>query len=268
MFTVTGNIFAQISGNTTLTGGMNAAALANIESNTNLTLNAAGSVSLLGGSIAGAVARISSSFGKNLVFGERGVTGTGGVAIAEFRQFGFEDHEIVVHSGKNITLNANSRVYNDGNGKTTALAINDLYVNGDALIQNIGTGQLNIFSGVSSFFNDTSKVLAGGGDIAIVVDNNFPTPPEVGLGRFVASSGFEVLSPGKVRIFTAIRSQNMIQSVLNGNTFIPGIEYFNTATVKWKIWYFSPLGGMPYTVFYKEFVPIPVLPTIVIDSKF
>ena len=103
--------------------------------------------------------------------------------------------------------------------------------------------------------------------LILVVDNNFPTAPFIGPGQFILGAGGSI-SAGvgiPVRIYTARRSQNSINNVINGTPFVPGPFDVDSSTEQWSIYY--PDGtyeGEAFKLYYKEpqvIPPPPVNPT-------
>jgi len=96
-----------------------------------------------------------------------------------------------------------------------------------------------------------------GGDLTLVVDNQFPAPPLFGNGRFASVAGSSVLSTsggsfGLLRIFTALQNLNSIFGTLNGQAFFPGTIFANSALEQWQTYFPSLFGGAPFTIFYKD----------------
>jgi hypothetical protein len=56
-----------------------------------------------------------------------------------------------------------------------------------------------------------------------------------------------------MRIYTAIRSQNQINGLINGAPFIPGALFVNTNEEMWATYYpGGAYGGGPFTIYYKD----------------
>jgi hypothetical protein len=101
--------------------------------------------------------------------------------------------------------------------------------------------------------------------LTLVVDNNFPTAPNVGPGQFVLDAGGLVTAGmnTEVRIYTARRSQNTIDEMINGAMFTPGAFGVDTATEQWKVYYpGGTYGGDAFNLYYKEPQIIPPAPPI------
>lgn len=147
--------------------------------------------------------------------------------------------------GKNIFLQGTS-VFNEG------------YIEND-------TGNLELIAAENIEINPFGRIeTLGLGDVTLVVDNQAPQVPSIGEGAFGLSSfGFVATGGGPLRIFTAKRSQNVINGAgnLNGATFVPGTLFVNTTTEKWSTYFPSSFGGEPFTIFYKNGATAP-LPTI------
>jgi len=98
---------------------------------------------------------------------------------------------------------------------------------------------------------DTGSV-AGGVQVQMVTDNQFPSPPLLGPGAFFLDAGGTVTAGGSLRIFTSRQSQNSILGLLNGSFFTPGTLFVDTNQEQWCTYYPSSFGGTPFTIFYKE----------------
>ncbi len=100
----------------------------------------------------------------------------------------------------------------------------------------------------------------GTGNITLVADQNPPTPPNIGTGRFVLDPSASLLtSGGLLRIFTARPSQNIVQGSLNG-IVDPATGGNPSPTEQYSTFYNTFIGGfgVPYTIFYKIGGPAPV----------
>ncbi len=130
-------------------------------------------------------------------------------------------------------------------------------------------GDLLIIAGKNLFILPDAAVAAEGtspSSLTLVCDNDFPHPHGIGPGEFqLLTGGTITASVGTpIRIFTAKREQNLITTSINGNAFIPGPEFENSATEEWGVYYFNSFGGDPFTIFYKNtnIVPQPVTPAL------
>jgi hypothetical protein len=137
----------------------------------------------------------------------------------------------------------------------------------------ISLGRLsNIFSvGSSIFVQAQNNVSVGstsnigtfmpplpGATLVIVVDNQAPAPPAIGLGGFSLANGGAIngFFSMPTQIFTARRSQNTIAGTINGMNFSPNpAAGVDTNTEHWSVYFPNAFIGAPpeeYTIFYKE----------------
>jgi hypothetical protein len=93
------------------------------------------------------------------------------------------------------------------------------------------------------------------GQVSLVVDNDFPSPSGIGPGQFIKDADAMITTSGPLRIFTARRTQNSIQGLINGVAFVPGPLFVNSATERWGVYFYDPFGGHPFTIFYKDEIP-------------
>lgn len=253
-----GDITGYIGGSLNLNGGVGVGSLSEINAGKNLTFQTIGAINLTAGIGVGAVAELVSVAGNLNVLAMGPITLTGSpAALAEILNLGGKQGSITVSTFQDIFLNNNSLIENNGDGSTTLDANNNITLSGNATVKNQGSGALSSFSGVSTFLRDTS-LMQSIGTLTIVVDNLFPVPPGIGPGAFVLDAGATITTPTLLRIFTATRSQNQINGLINFVPYIPGIEFVDSATEIWNTYYPSDLGGTPFTIFYKDFIPVPV----------
>jgi filamentous hemagglutinin family protein len=126
-------------------------------------------------------------------------------------------------------------------------------------------GDLSILAGDSISF-DSASFVSSKGNVALVVDNNFSTPPEIGPGAFVYPNGAS-LSAGNgktMRIYTAMQGQNMMGSAarINGLTYKPSLEFVDTNQEFWGVYdpevpaptpsAPDPDGSFHFTIYYKN----------------
>jgi len=97
--------------------------------------------------------------------------------------------------------------------------------------------------------------------LALVVDNDFPTFPGIGPGRFRLQAGGIVETTLKtgIQIFTARQSQNTIQGTLiSGGSpvtgFTPGPLFANIPPERWGVYYPNSFlyPNQIFTIFYKD----------------
>jgi filamentous hemagglutinin family protein len=248
----------------TIQGGLAMNTPSDFNANGKMEVLAKGNITLNAGPAINAGALMNATGGPFLVVsrGEINLTGTS-LSPAAFTN---ENDRFQVEATNDINILSNSTFRNNGNGTSLVYSGNNLTLNNLGSIINFGTGSMTVFAGVSLFAQMGSLISTNTGAMALVVDNNYPTPPGIGNG-FVyqdASSSFDSAG-GTLRIFTARRILNTLDGTINGQLFVPGIEFINSATEIWGPYYPSFLGGNPFTVFYKDFIPNPspnVIPTI------
>jgi filamentous hemagglutinin family protein len=97
----------------------------------------------------------------------------------------------------------------------------------------------------------TGQMIAGG-SVELVTDNAFPTPNLIGPGAFLMDQAAFINYGGTLRIFTALRSQNIVSGLFNGANFVPGPLFSDSATEQWCTYYPFPALGTPHTIFYKD----------------
>lgn len=74
----------------------------------------------------------------------------------------------------------------------------------------------------------------GAGELNIVVDNQFPSPPLFGGGRIIMdASSMITAANGPLRLFTSQQQLNSIGGSLNGLSFSPGPIFVNTNQEMW-----------------------------------
>ncbi|MBI2742448.1 MAG: filamentous hemagglutinin N-terminal domain-containing protein [Chlamydiales bacterium] len=113
---------------------------------------------------------------------------------------------------------------------------------------------LSLVSGRHLSLNSTGSGYAGIGatkDVTVVVDNDFPVPPQVGPGGVLMGPNTR-MQGGTLRLFTAKQSNNIIEGVLNLVSYYPGAEYISTSEESWGTYFYSFSGGVPFTIFYKD----------------
>jgi filamentous hemagglutinin family protein len=116
------------------------------------------------------------------------------------------------------------------------------------------TGQLTAIAGKNIIMQSnvgSANIVNAGGDITLVADNIFPVAPLIGSGFFSINSNLS--ASGEVRIYTAARSQNQINDLINGSPFVPGTLFVDTNEEKWAVYYPGGIyGGGPFTIYYKD----------------
>ena len=230
-----------------------------------------------GGAITNSGAGISSvntTTGDLTISSTSSATSVGNLSVNSTRDIVCFDGALVSSSGGTVSVAAardialtgagtgSATISSAGNGIYTAGR--DVYLRGvsavnEGVIENT-TGVLQVIAGECIEVNAFGRVEnLGTGSLTLVVDNNFPVPPMIGPGAFSLSAlgTVSALGGGPVRIFTAVRDQNMIAGTgnLNGSTFTPGPFLVDSSTEQWRTYFPSGFGGSPFTIFYKEGIP-------------
>ena len=116
------------------------------------------------------------------------------------------------------------------------------------------TGQLTAIAGKDIIMQSnigSANIINAGGNVTLVTDNLFPTDPSIGSGFFSINSTLS--ASGQLRIYTAVRSQNQINNLINGSPFIPGTLFVDTNEEMWATYYpGGSYGGGPFTIYYKD----------------
>ena len=116
------------------------------------------------------------------------------------------------------------------------------------------TGQLTAIAGKNIIMQSnagSANIINAGGNVTLVTDNLFPTAPLIGPGFFSINSTLS--ASGEMRIYTAVRSQNQINDLINGSPFIAGTLFVDTNEEMWAIYYSGgSYGGGPFTIYYKD----------------
>jgi hypothetical protein len=129
-------------------------------------------------------------------------------------------------------------------------------------------GNLLLIAGQNISIGSSAQVIANGtanSSLTLVVDNNFPTAPNIGPGQFLLE-GTGTVSTGAVgttplRIYTARPSQNTITTSINGIPFVEGPPEIDSPTEEWATYYpGGAYGGVQFTIYYKEPQPVPPIP--------
>lgn len=142
---------------------------------------------------------------------------------------------------------------------------------GYAIIRNnsLLNGDINLIVNANFKIHPYTKIqnLALGKAVTVVCDNSSPNPWEKGEYAITMHHNTSIsTNSGPLRLFTVDQSLNNIFDIppnyatLNGEQFVPGTEFVDTATEVWGVYYPSSIGGVPFTIFYKTF------PFITIDT--
>lgn len=206
-------------------------------------------------------------------FGSEGIfLSTGGGIIANGAGTGFIEtfSDLVMTNGGTISSMSNLTVFVSrdirlsddagigGSGGTTVRAGRDILMSGSpgASARIIDGTNLTVLAGRNFTMNASGNfgtLIAAANSLTIVVDNAFPSSPDIGPGFFSKDAFSQVLTlGGTVRIFTARQPLNNIQGEINTVTFTPGTQFIDTAQEQWNTYYPSAFGGSPFTIFYKD----------------
>lgn len=111
----------------------------------------------------------------------------------------------------------------------------------------------------------------------LIVDNAFPSAPEMGEGSLYVDQNSYIYSVrgGAPQIFTSRRAQNTINGPIHGARWIPGAFDYNSPTEQWSTYYMHlqpyplPYVGPIFTLFYKEpwlFPPSPPASALAVQA--
>jgi filamentous hemagglutinin family protein len=122
-------------------------------------------------------------------------------------------------------------------------------------------GHLSSIANLDMTFDATAQaqIIGTGVEAVFVVDNIHPTAPGRGNYSFVFPdlAKIDLVGTGFVRIYTSEREDNIIgmNAVINGTPYVPGLEFVDTATEEWGVYYHAhpmPGIGVPFTIYYKN----------------
>ncbi len=235
--TTNGDIGVNTTGNVSLTGGTNAGSNALIQSTTHGDINAnamnlivqGGSNNVLTG-IQTAQGNISVTCVQDCLY-----TAPTAGALGVMRTFG---SDLTVIAGDSINLSGYTIFSTPNPGNLLLIAGNNI---------SIGTNTQVIADGTTS------------SSLTLVVDNDFPTAPGIGLGQFILEPGGLIMAGAgiPVKVYTARRSQNTVGNSINGSVFTPGPFEIDSNIEQWGTYY--PGGtyqGTPFKIYYKELNPL------------
>lgn len=238
------------------------------------TLNVGGSLLMLGDviiTVSSAGGPLSVTVGGNLIGNGDGdidaVGATGNFSIQvggdiqlidsfNFASFG-TDRSLTVDAGRDFIINGTvgeDAGFSLNEGGPIAITVGrDFLMQNEALFDNSSNGSISISAGRTIEVSGTSAFISvGATDITLICDADDSKPPEIGSGQFIKTSGASIdTNGGLLLIYTADRSQNSVQGLLNGVPFIPGPLFVNSATEMWGI-YAPHNSGIPFTLFYKN----------------
>ncbi len=100
----------------------------------------------------------------------------------------------------------------------------------------------------------TAVIDSATGNTTLVVDDSFPTAPGIGSGQFTIDPGVSLTAAAELRIYTARRSQNSINTTLNGTPFVEGPLFVDSSIETWATYYpDGSYGGLAFNIYYKDF---------------
>ncbi len=101
------------------------------------------------------------------------------------------DATTYINVGRDIFLDGNAKILAFGNREFRMEAGNDIIMDDDALIHQ-QDGEMFIIAGHSMIMKERNLIENEFGNITIVVDNDYPTPPFFGTGGFRMSNGSKI----------------------------------------------------------------------------
>ena len=223
------------------------------------TVRSLGSLKLQGGEKEGADVTITSAFGDVVLNASEDITLEGGskgkalvsnlgggrgdlTAVADRdlvlgKNASFENYgqgELNAFADRDVKLFQNSRFLSSGMGVLAAAAGRDMVLRDDAKMTQGGSGNLFIVSGRHTFLNDRFAAKTASGTLHVVVDHYLPGHPLIGDGSLIKTEGASLSSmSGRVMIYTARREQNHIDGPINGELYLPGPAYADSAYERW-----------------------------------
>lgn len=161
-------------------------------------------------------------------------------------------------------------IFGDRESATIEAINGSIVLNGPSQVYAGNTAGASVFlsAGIDIRLNDDSRIdlFNPAGEITIVVDSLFPSPPGFGPGQFVlapaASINAATMTTTPLQIFTADPAQNTITGSLNGVSFSPGPPLTDTDQERYGIYYPNSFFVSDYVVFYKTPINSPQPPNI------
>lgn len=244
----------------------------------------------------GSVTLISNRFDYASEFSTVSVAGSGNVNIIAPRNISIFDRSITqttgtgnvnITAGEDIDIIGGSGVSVDttisatGTGNINFTAGTDINITGGTSIGDdtvISTsslaGAITMTAGESFAITQPGlglSSISAGGNIIIIVDNNFPLIPQIGMGGFTISDGSTISTLSELRIYTALPSLNTASGeTINGAVFTPGTFGVNNDYETFGVYF--PSGsyiGPEFNFYYKRPIPesfIEMLDEIISDD--
>ncbi|MGB8088153.1 MAG: filamentous hemagglutinin N-terminal domain-containing protein [Candidatus Rhabdochlamydia sp.] len=268
------NIFTQVaiaSNKENLTGG---SLQFTVERNVSLLATDTSSLCLIGFSTVSNAANVAGDILFHHVGGDLILEGANNIGPGNFG-FAQIGHISFLSLTEPVTLNGNISLLVDGSISLVGGSASETsyaQIGHGGLYPFITTGQVTAIAGkniVMQSNTGSANIINKGGDVTLVTDNLFPVSPLIGPGFFAINS--TVSASGELRIYTATRSQNQINDLINGSPFTPGTLFVDSNEEIWSTYYLGGgYGGGPFTIYYKEppIVPPIVPPIEVIEETF
>jgi filamentous hemagglutinin family protein len=169
------------------------------------------------------------------------LTGTGGNITTTSGDISLDAGRNIVINGAPVTLSSTTGRIDTLAGDNTAVTTN---VSTAGFIQMVTGNDMSLFG--------TADISSSGSGVTLVVDNDFPAAPLIGLGFFYMEAGAQVNSVDQLRIYTAQQPFNTILGLLNGNLFARGTLFQNSNSEVWCTYFDDGTQGTPFTVYYKN----------------
>jgi hypothetical protein len=252
-------IFDYINGSISLAGGPGSDAHAQIGSTTSnsgdITFTTVGGTVLLDGVNTNSYAAIGNGVpGSALTLGGNiNITATGDITLQGANtngggSFGFAQIGHIDQTGGGSTLSGDITMQTQGStsilggtGAVTAYAQvgvgGQVPIAGPSTILMLSGVNCTLAGSVGDAIITNNNMTPGVGDVTIVVDHLFPTPPTFGPGAF--NFGSTITATGNLQIYTATQAQNTISppGIINGVMFTAGTEFVDTTTEEWGVYY-------------------------------
>jgi hypothetical protein len=195
-----------------------------------------------------------------------GVTAAGSIQVDNMTTMGGAPNGYVsLNAGVDVTLNAASAISVSAGSALTVQAGRNVSFGDNIMVS--ADGSVLFIAGVDIASSGTMGTIQNfaASDLVLVVDNNFPNPPDFGDGKFTLPSGFTLLTGGaaKVLLFAAKPGNppstliNSFPTTINGGAYTPGSYsgsfVYNLGTNEFlPYWYNYPFPDPPvFEIFFK-----------------
>jgi hypothetical protein len=156
----------------------------------------------------------------------------------------------------NVTIGDGAILECSGSGMMTVLAQENDITLGDSALLQTAHGDLFLSAGVEISASGLATIgIIGTGELFLVSDALFPSPPTFGSGGVDLPQATLTTGGGRLLIYTAERSLNSMPATINGVAYVPGTEFVTSTTEKWET-YYPDSSGVPFTIFYKNGAPV------------